>query len=624
MSEVSGDPFASLSDAVPALVWIADQSGRWLHANERWRDLTGDDPVRLLGDGWRAGVHPDDLPGLLAAQDAALSAGEAFEVVHRVLAADGRYRWMLSRGAPRRSAEGAPSGYVGACVDIDERRQVGDQLRESEALLDTIVQCAPVGFALLDLEMRYVRVNEALAEINGIEQEGHIGRRPTEILPDVPGELIETCFQRVLETGEQIADVEISGETPAQPGEERHWLVSWYPVRNDDEIVAVGSFVTDITDRMRAERGIALLAGVGEALDATLGVDERLARLADLVVPSLADFCTIETVDGLGGAEIVASSHLTPDEAERVAALRAEADSPAVIVAPLRTRGRELGSLTLAMGSSGRRFDDRTRSLVRQLARRASLAVDNARLFEDQRRIAGTLQQSLLPRELPEIEGLETAARFSPGGDGHEVGGDFYDVFEARGSWAVIVGDVCGKGAAAAGLTSLCRHAARTLSRHDPPPSRLLTELNERIMLEPEVDLRFSTAAYARLTRSAGALIATVSSAGHPLPLVVRASGRVEELGEPGTLLGLLPVVRVTDQSTELAPGDALVMFTDGVTEARRDGILFGDERLRELVSGLAGRPAEEIAAAIEGAAIAFQGGPLTDDLAVVVLRVTR
>ena len=127
-------------------------------------------------------MHPDDLPGLLAAQDAALSAGEAFEVVHRVLAADGRYRW-LSRGAPRRSAEGAPSGYVGACVDIDERRQVGDQLRESEALLDTIVQCAPVGFALLDLEMRYVRVNEALAEINGVGQEGHIGRRPTEVLP---------------------------------------------------------------------------------------------------------------------------------------------------------------------------------------------------------------------------------------------------------------------------------------------------------------------------------------------------------------------------------------------------------------------------------------------------------
>jgi PAS domain S-box-containing protein len=622
LSEVAGDPFASLSDAVPALVWIADQAGRWLHANERWRDLTGDDPVRLLGDGWRGDVHPDDLPDLLAAQDAALAAGEAFEIVHRMLAADGEYRWMLSRGAPRRSADGAPNGYVGACVDINERRQVGDQLRESEALLDTIVQCAPMGFALLDLEMRYVRVNQSLAEMNGIEQEDHIGRRPAEILPGVPGELIATCFQRVLQTGEQIDGVEVTGETPAQPGEERHWLVSWYPVRHDGAIVGVGSFVTDITDRMRAERGIALLARVGEALDATLGVDERLARLADLVVPSLADFCTIETVDGLGGTEIAASSPLTPEEAERVAALRAEADSPAVIVAPLRTRGRDLGSLTLAMGSSGRRFDDRTRSLVRQLARRASLAVDNARLFEDQRRIAGTLQQSLLPRELPEIEGLDIAARFSPGGDGHEVGGDFYDVFEARGTWAVVIGDVCGKGASAASLTSLCRHAARTLSRHDPPPSRLLTELNERIMIEPDVDLRFSTAAYARLTRTAGTLIVTASSAGHPLPLVVRASGRVEELGEPGTLLGLLPVVRVTDHSTELAPGDALVMFTDGVTEARRDGILFGDDRLRELLSGLAGRPADEMAAAIEGAAIGFQGGPLADDLAVVVVRV--
>ena len=302
MGEVAVDPFVSLSDAVPALVWIADQAGRWLHANERWRDLTGLDPGRLLGDGWRGEVHPDDLPDLLAAQEAALAAGEAFEVVHRVLAADGVYRWMLSRGAPRRTAEGAPNGYVGACVNIDERRQVGDQLRDSEALLDTIVQCAPVGFALLDLEMRYVRVNEALAEINGIEQEDHIGRRPTEILPGVPGEQIVTCFRRVLETGEQVADVEISGETPALPGVERHWLVNWYPVRHDEEIVGVGSFVTDITDRMRAERGISLLAGVGEALDATLGVDERLARLADLVVPSLADFCTIETDDGSGRA----------------------------------------------------------------------------------------------------------------------------------------------------------------------------------------------------------------------------------------------------------------------------------------------------------------------------------
>jgi PAS domain S-box-containing protein len=623
MGEVSGDPFVSLSDAVPALVWIADQAGRWLHANERWRDLTGDDPARMLGDGWRADVHPDDLPDLLAAQDAALAAGEAFEVVHRILAADGEYRWMLSRGAPRLSAEGAPNGYVGACLDISERRQVGDQLRESEALLDTIIQCAPMGFALLDLEMRYLRVNQALAEINGIEQEDHIGRRPAEILPGVPGDLMATCFQRVLETGEQISDIEFSGETPAQPGAERHWLVSWYPVRHDAEIVAVGAFITDITDRMRAERGIALLAGVGEALDATLGVDERLARLADLVVPSLADLCTIETIDGLGGTEMVVSSHLEPDEAARVAALRSEADSPTVIVAPLRTRGRDLGTLTLTMGPSGRQFDDRTRSLVRQLARRASMAVDNARLFEDQRRIAGTLQQSLLPRELPEIEGLDTAARFSPGGDGHEVGGDFYDVFAARDSWAVVIGDVCGKGAAAASLTSLCRHAVRTLSRHDPRPSQVLAELNDRIMAEPDADLRFSTAAYARLTQTGESLTVTAASAGHPLPLVVRASGRVEELGEPGTLLGLLPIVRVTDQSTELAPGDALVMFTDGVTEARRDGILFGDERLRQLLWRLAGRPAAELAAAIEGAAIAFQGGPLGDDLAVVVVRAT-
>jgi serine phosphatase RsbU (regulator of sigma subunit) len=318
----------------------------------------------------------------------------------------------------------------------------------------------------------------------------------------------------------------------------------------------------------------------------------------------------------------VASSHITPDGAERVAALRAEADSRSAIVAPLRIGARELGSLVLAMGPSGRCFDERDQALVRQLVRRTSLAVDNARLFEEQRRIAGTLQQSLLPRELPEITGLESAARFSPMGDGHEVGGDFYDVFESGEGWAVVIGDVCGKGAAAAGLTALARHSARTLARNDPLPSQVLAGLNEAIMSEPGSDLQFSTAAYARLVAVGDSTVVTCSSAGHPLPLVVRASGRVEEIGEPGTLLGVLPTVRVTDHTTELAPGDAVVLYTDGVTEARRDGQIFGEERLGALLSRLAGRPAAEIAAAIEDAVVAFHRGPLDDDLAVVVIRV--
>lgn len=540
--------------------------------------------------------------------------------------------------------------------------------RASEELLETIVDCAPVGFALFDRHLRYVRVNVQLAQINGIEAAEHIGRRPMELLPGIPAEAVTAAFRRVLDTEASFSAVEISGVTPADPGVEHHWLSSWYPVREDGEVVGVGMFLSDITGRVRAERGITLLSDVGEALDATLGVDERLARLADLLVPVLADFCTIDAVDGAGGTRLVACAHadadgagllrdlrergvldaavpvafgraaprgaaelidLPPAALERAAlasgdpeGLRALAPR-SIVVAPIMARGRRLGTLALGMGSSGRRHDDGHVSLARQLARRAGLALDNARLYEDQRRIARTLQRSLLPPDLPRPPGLDVAARFSPMGGGNEVGGDFYDMFAAGESWIALIGDVCGKGAEAAALTSLARHGLRTLARDDPTPSRVLAELNDVIVRERGLEPRFSTVAYARLAPVGGGVGVTVASAGHPLPLVVRSDGRVEPLGRPGTLLGPFPEVRVHDRSEALRPGDAIVLYTDGVTEARRAGELFGDARLRDLLSAHAGAGADELAGAIEGAVVGFHGGPLADDLAVLVVRVT-
>jgi serine phosphatase RsbU (regulator of sigma subunit) len=209
-------------------------------------------------------------------------------------------------------------------------------------------------------------------------------------------------------------------------------------------------------------------------------------------------------------------------------------------------------------------------------------------------------------------------------GDGNEVGGDFYDLFESGGAWAAVIGDVCGKGAEAAALTALARHGVLALGRDGAAPSRVLAELNEVIVRERGLQPRFSTVAYARLERDGDAVTATVASAGHPLPLVVRASGRVEPVGRPGTLIGPFASIRVNDETAVLAPGDALVLFTDGVTEARRAGRLFGDARLRRLLAGTAGRPADEIARRIEEAVVAHHGGPLADDLAVLVVRVAR
>ena len=658
-----------LAESVPALLWVADAEGRWTYVNARWRQFTGRPEDDHTGGGWIEDVPPDDRAAVLDAYARGVSSGMGFEVEHRLLTASGEHRWMLMRAAPRRAPDEVVLGYVGVVIDITEGRRAAERLRASEDLLDTIVTCAPVGFALFDLEMRYVRVNEALAEINGIAAEDHIGRRPSELLPAELSQSIAPHFRRVLDGEEAMADIEISGTTPAAPGVVRHWLTSWYPVRADGEIVAVGVFASEITSRVRAERGIALLSDVGEALDATFGVDERLARLAELLVPTVGDFCTIDTLGPDGEPHLVASAHSDPGGVELMRRLRARtaADdrSPlpvahvlrtglpetfeltpealdefvaessagdllrdlgprAVIVLPIAARGRVLGVLVIGTSTSGRVYDDDHLALGRQLARRAGLAVDNARLYENERRIARTLQRSLLPPALPEIPGLDVAARFSPMGHGDDVGGDFYDVFMAGESWVAAIGDVCGKGAEAAALTSLARHGIRALGRDDAPPSAVLSALNDVIIGERGLEPRFSTVAYARLTGfgQGDGVGVTVASAGHPLPLVVRASGVVETLGVPGTLLGPFRAVRISDVDGRLDPGDALVLYTDGVTEARRGAEMFGEARLTDLLARTAGRPADEIAGAIEGAVVAFHGGPLADDLAVLVVRV--
>ena len=171
------------------------------------------------------------------------------------------------------------------------------------------------------------------------------------------------------------------------------------------------------------------------------------------------------------------------------------------IVVPLITRGRTLGTLTWVNGPSGRRFDEHDVELAQEVARRCATAVDNARLYSERAYIARTLQQSLLPVELPDIPGIEAAARFRPTGEGNEVGGDFYDVFETghRG-WTVVMGDVCGKGPDAAAVTALARYTLRAAAMREYLPSRSLAVLNEALLRQRD-DRRFCTVAYAYLEK---------------------------------------------------------------------------------------------------------------------------
>ena len=247
-------------------------------------------------------------------------------------------------------------------------------------------------------------------------------------------------------------------------------------------------------------------------------------------------------------------------------------------------------------------------------------------LFESRERfaqMARTLQESLLPPHLPEVPGVQVAARYRAAGAGNEVGGDFYDVWHTGGDgWAIVMGDVQGKGADAAAVTALARYTLRAAAMQSRRPSRVLAQLNEAILRQRGGD-RFCTAVYTRLRPSDRGVRVTVAIGGHPLPLVLRAGGGVEPIGKPGTLLGLLEHVDLREEATELLPGDALVLFTDGVTEARSsEGRIFGEYRLRELVATCAGLDAFVIAERVSQAVLDLQGGELRDDVAVLVLRV--
>jgi serine phosphatase RsbU (regulator of sigma subunit) len=295
------------------------------------------------------------------------------------------------------------------------------------------------------------------------------------------------------------------------------------------------------------------------------------------------------------------------------------------IVVPMTTRGRTLGALTWVNGRSGRRFDGQDVDLAHELARRCATAIDNARLYSDRAYIARTLQQSLLPVELPDIPGIETAARFRPTGEGNEVGGDFYDVFETgnRG-WTIVMGDVCGKGPDAAAVTALARYTLRAVAMRERLPSRSLAVLNEALLRQRD-DRRFCTVAYAYLEKLDRGARAGISTGGHPLPILLRADGSVQPVGAPGTLLGVVPDPNLADEAVTLEPGDSLIFYTDGVIESRvtSNGVL-DERRLAELVATCAGSGPDAIAARIEEAAVMSQDGRPRDDIAVLVLHVAE
>jgi serine phosphatase RsbU (regulator of sigma subunit) len=447
-----------------------------------------------------------------------------------------------------------------------------------------------------------------------------------------------------------------------QTGAQRWQLLKSAPLLDSDrEIEATITVIEDVTEQKRAERQNAFLADVSAALASSLDYEQTLRNVAQLAVPDVVDWCAVDLRDEDGDRRPVAVAHADPERLKLAEELRnyeeirlnpnegiglvfrtgqpvlypaildemlvrlaadqhhldllREVGMRSVAVVPMRVGNRILGAMTLVNAESGRTLDDFDLRLAQQVADRAAVAIENARLYSERSSIAHTLQQSLLPEQLPQIPGFELASVYIPAFESTEVGGDFYDVWELEDGWMLMIGDVTGKGIEAAALTSLVRHTMRAASEFESSPAELLARVDS--ILKKQRARSICTALCMRLFEDR----ALLAAGGHPLPLHVSSRG-VNRVGEHGPLLGGFSDVSWEDTTVELEPDSIVVAYTDGVTDAiGADGTRYGLQRLCDTLAQFRGRSATAV---IEGLTVAlgeFQIGAHADDTAALVLR---
>jgi PAS domain S-box-containing protein len=567
--------------------------------------------------------------------------------------------------------------------DITERKKNEEAVKQSELLYHTVIEQATENIFLVETETRcIVESNSAFQETLGYSEEELRSMTLYDIVA-ADRKSIDLNIQRSLEQGRQfvgerkyrrkdgsLVDVEVSASIILRNGKETLCVVAH-----------------DVTERKKNEEKQRFLAEASASLSSSLDYRTTLARLARLAVPYLADWCVVDILEEDSSLDRLALTHQDPEkvalareleeryppdpeaqqgvlqvlrtgrpelvpeisesaleEAARNAEHRKilrELGLKSYIIVPLVARGRTLGAITLVSAESGQRYGPAELELAEELARRAALAVDNARLYRGRSEIARTLQEGLLPSSLPEVPGVEVGLRYLSMGE-VDVGGDFYDLFDVRmvdqngvsepcSSWGVVIGDVSGKGAEAAAVLALARYTIRAMATCETHPSAILARLNETMLRQRRErgDHKFCTATYVKLEISEGVkergAKVTVCRGGHSAPVLLKADGSILEIGPPGRVIGVFEEANLAEQEARLAPGDALVLYTDGVLEGRaRNGTFFGEERLMALLRSSVALDASTIAGRIESAVVNFQEEVLRDDIAVLVLRVTN
>jgi PAS domain S-box-containing protein len=584
-----------------------------------------------------ARVHADDLPEVHEALQAAVEACGTFEAEYRVLLPDGGTRWLAARGRAVAGADGKAARVLGATYDTTDFHDV-------QARTARVLEAMSAAFYSLDTEWRFTYVNAEAERLLGLGRDDLLGGVLWDLFPATLGADFETYFRGAAETGRAV-----TFEAYYPPP-----LDGWYELRVWPSPDGLAVYFLDITARRAAQarveaatRQARLVADVTTRLSDTLDAEEAVARLAPMLVPELADWCLITLVDDDGTLRDVGWAHADEDmqetarqyfevrlaaldnhsfvaEAMRtgqprvlihdatprieavltsdaaVALLRQLAPESAAIL-PMQARGRTIGLLSLFSGAGREPYDASDLSIARDVAGRAALALDNARLFQQQRQLAEELQRSLLTPP-PEPDHMQVVVRYVPAAQAAQVGGDWYDAFlQPDGATVLVIGDVVGHDTAAAAAMGQVRGLLRGIAfTTGEGPAKVLSRLDAAI--EGLQVSTTATAVVARIEqtdaeRERGVTHLRWSNAGHPPPMALLPEGEVLVLGgvDADLLLGFDARSERVESKVTLDRGTTVLLYTDGLVESRGQSLDEGLQRLRDELAALAHLTLDEL-----------------------------
>ncbi|WP_299951904.1 SpoIIE family protein phosphatase [uncultured Modestobacter sp.] len=610
-------------------------------------------------EGFNARVHPDDLAHVSALLDSAIATCGDYDAEYRVLRTDGSSRWVAARGRALCDQAGVAVRLLGAAWDVTDRREAQDRIAGA-------LEGMAVGYLVMDADWRITYVNAQAEQALESPRTELVGGVIWDLFPGTVGTDFEAGYRQARDTGQPVT---FDAWYP-EP------LNAWYEVRATPEGGGVAIYFIDVTQRYRVQQRNDLLAQVTGELTGTLDAEEAVARLADLVVPALADWCIVTLVGDERHGNIrrdlrdVGFAHADPqlqaavaeyaqvripalldgsfveramtsgrpvvlqrDAAARISAvftpgraqeLIGELAPDAFAVLPLRGRGRTAGLLTLFRGPGHGGISAEDVATAAEIAARAGLALDNARLYREQRGLAEGLQRSLLTPP-PEPDHAQVVVRYVPAAEAAQVGGDWYDAFlQPEGATVLVIGDVVGHDTQAAAAMGQIRTIVRTLgAQATHGPAEILRRADT--VMETLMVGTVATVAVARLEQTPeeelrGVTRVRWTNAGHPPPFAIHPDGSVHPLlgGQPDLLLGVRPDTSRQEHEVTLDRDSVVVLYTDGLVERRGQDLDAGLQRLQETLEELAGRDLDELC---DELLTRLLPGNADDDVALIAVR---